>query len=651
MTGLMARLSRFLRTVLARTGGFYLILAVALAQMGSNLTAIPILNLTRINAELTAEQLSQTSRIITMLSMLGNVMVWLFIFWLSRTAFARLNQWARGQPVSLDTPQEFNAWRQVTRMTRNYALVASATALFAVILPMLIYQYNALAFSQDQIIYAAIGGLLDILTIVTLDVLILDVLLAPAREVLLPREFSTQLAAAAGLRLPIRVQMVVLAMVLMGVLFIAPIGYHQTVTVLYEEIGSIQVLYDLQLQSVLAGAFALLVGAVLALLLSKSVSDPLHRLIDVFTKVEQGDLSQRAPVTAADEIGKLTVYFNRMISRLEELQQNLEQQVASRTAQLRATIEVGRAASAILDPDELISNVINLITSQFGHYYSAVFLLDPTGKWAELRDATGETGKVLKESRHRLEVGGKSMVGAAIATRRARIALDVGEEPVRFENPLLPYTRSEIALPLMVGQDVLGALDVQSTKEAAFSPQDIDTLQGLANQVAIALENARLFQETQQRYQELQAIQRQYLLESWSSLVRPEENLEYEVGGGRTSEEAAEIDIPLALRDQVIGEIRIEPEEEWTPEDRGWIEAVATQAALALENARLLEESQQMAARERLMAEITARVRASTNVDTILRTTIEELGRVLRVTEGMIWLEAAEGGHSPPAEE
>jgi FOG: GAF domain len=131
-----------------------------------------------------------------------------------------------------------------------------------------------------------------------------------------------------------------------------------------------------------------------------------------------------------------------------------------------------------------------------------------------LKNATGEAGRVLRESHHRLAADNRSMVGAAVSQKQARIALDAGLEPVRFNNPLLPYTRSEIALPLIVGDRVLGALDIQSTYESAFGDEAIETFQSMANQVAIALENARLFQETRQRLQELQIAQRQYIHEA-----------------------------------------------------------------------------------------------------------------------------------------
>ena len=239
---------------------------------------------------------------------------------------------------------------------------------------------------------------------------------------------------------------------------------------------------------------------------------------------------------------------------------------------------MGRAASSVLDPDELINQVANLITDQFDYYYTALFLVDPTGRWAELKSATGEAGRVLKENKHRLEVGGKSMVGTAISTRSPRVALDVGAEPTRFENPLLPYTRSEIALPLLVGERVLGALDVQSTREGAFGPQEIETLQGMANQISIALENASLFQQVQQNLDEIRSIQRQYTLQSWKRVENTEE-LRYEVGDEEHHGTDNELEVSLAMRGGVIGEIKLDSDNEWTPEQRNLIESIAAQAS------------------------------------------------------------------------
>jgi GAF domain-containing protein/HAMP domain-containing protein len=247
----------------------------------------------------------------------------------------------------------------------------------------------------------------------------------------------------------------------------------------------------------------LIIGAVIVLTaarISRALAQPIINLNAVANQVAQGDLSAQAAVETEDEIGALSATFNNMTGQLRSLIGSLEGQVNIRTAQLRASAEVGRAATSILDTEELLRTIVQLIIKRFGLYYAAVFILnlDDAQQWAELRAATGEAGRVLIERRHRLEAGGQSLVGAALTTRRARIALDTGPEAVRFDDLLLPDTRSEIALPLIVGNRVLGALDVQSTQAAAFDENSAAALQTLADQIAIALSHAEQFKQTEE---------------------------------------------------------------------------------------------------------------------------------------------------------
>ena len=207
----------------------------------------------------------------------------------------------------------------------------------------------------------------------------------------------------------------------------------------------------------------------------------------------------------------------------------------------------------------------------------------------------------------------------------------------RFENPLLPYTRSEIALPLIVGDRVLGALDVQSTKADDFGMEAIETMQNMASQVAVALENARLFQEAQQSIDELRSIQKQYLLEGWTSIRSYSDELDYTIGD--SNETANQImESSINLRDQILGQIALEGREEWTAEQQSLVDAVTAQAAIALENARLVSESRQIALRERTLAEINSKIWSSPSVDSILQTVVKELGRRLDVSNASIEL-------------
>jgi GAF domain-containing protein len=224
-----------------------------------------------------------------------------------------------------------------------------------------------------------------------------------------------------------------------------------------------------------------------------------------------------------------------------------------------------------------------------------------------------------------------------------RVAQIASEEKQRFDNPLLPYTRSEIALPLIIGDRVLGALNVQSTRESDFGPQVIETMQSMAGQVAIALENARLFQEAQHNIREMRTIQQQYLLEGWSGFTAEKEgDLEYGVGD-ELDENSKKIEVSISLRDQILGQIRFETNEDWTPEQESLANAVATQAAIALENARLVSESRQIAVYERMVAEINSKIWSSATIDGVLQTVVKELGRRLNASQATIELELEDG--------
>jgi PAS domain S-box-containing protein len=193
------------------------------------------------------------------------------------------------------------------------------------------------------------------------------------------------------------------------------------------------------------------------------------------------------------------------IKNVEEAQADLVSSMTKRTVQLQTAAEVSRAATSILDINELLPNVVELIRSHFEYYYVGIFLVDNEKGWAILRAATGDMGEQMIESGHRLKIEDSSMIGWCIRHSKARIALDVGEDAVRFANPHLPLTRSEIALPLIALGEVIGAMTIQSEQPAAFSKVDITALQAMADQVANAIENARLFTERVNLNEELEA--------------------------------------------------------------------------------------------------------------------------------------------------
>ncbi len=556
----------------------------------------------------------------------------------TRNARKLLNLQGNKSQYTRDATLELQAWKEITALPWRFSVITLIATITLIIAPIELYMLNIVGISNNEGIHLAIGGLLAGIIVVTIYTILLNVLLLPARQALQPESFEDHVAGLSGLKIRTSLRVLSITTIAITLLTIAPRSYQEAVNAMNAAGFGEGAVIQLRVQLATVAISAFIIGVILADSLSRTLYRPIERLRQVMEKVSLGDLNQRATLISTDEIGELAIYFNAMVSRLDNLQSGLEQVITKRTEQLKATAEVGRVVSSILKSDELMEKVVGLITERLGYYYAAIFIISPDGYWAELKSATGTAGETLKEKKHRLSLSGKSMVGSAISLREARIAHDVGKEATRFNNPLLPHTRSEIALPLIVGGHVLGALDAQSTEENAFDEEVTETLQGMANQVAIALENARLFQETQETLKEIRINQKTQLSTAWTEALDTQGNLEFSTGEKASSEKPA-LNVPLALRDQIIGEITLENDAGWTREDQGWVEAVATQAALALENARLLEESQRIALQERLIAEITGKIWSSSTTDGILKIAVKELGSALGASEAIIQLD------------
>ena len=340
-----------------------------------------------------------------------------------------------------------------------------------------------------------------------------------------------------------------------------------------------------------------------------------------------------------NNLNKATEIATELEKEQEYLRQH-SQELERRSLQIRTAAEISHSISGVLTPQKLLREAVTLILERFNLYYAGVFIVDEDNHYAVLQAGTGEAGQAMVSAQYKLPIAESTMVGWAITHRQARIALDVGQEAVRFANPLLPNTHSELALPLISKDRAIGALTIQSEQPEAFDQEDIIVLQNIADTLAVGFENTRLFEETQKNLDEMRTSQRAYVAQAWSETARENEGYEY----AATTEELAPdvaistIDVPLILREQIIGQLHLEGQQDWTPEERNLVEAVATQAALAMENARLLDESRQLALRERLAAEITGKVWASPSVDFILQTAIKELGRALHADEATIEL-------------
>ncbi len=208
---------------------------------------------------------------------------------------------------------------------------------------------------------------------------------------------------------------------------------------------------------------------------------------------------------------------------------SLIEQVENRLFLIQTAVEVSRVASAILDTRELIYRVVELVRERFDLYYVGLFLVEAedeaegSGKWAYLQAGTGQAGRKMTKQRYRLEVGGESMIGQCIATGQPRVALDVGQEAARFSNPLLPETRSELALPLISRSEAIGAMTIQSSQESAFTEEAVATFQLMAGLLANTIENTRLFNQSQEALKEIESFQRLYVRDAWSRHISKNE--------------------------------------------------------------------------------------------------------------------------------
>lgn len=394
------------------------------------------------------------------------------------------------------------------------------------------------------------------------------------------------------------------------------------------------------------------IALAVSILVGRFVVSPVTQLDNNVVEITQtADPSKRVTVIGDREIMSLGTSVNAMLANIEESQTSLTRSFN----QISTISEINRAISGVLDPDLLLQQVTELIQTRLNLYYVGIFLLDKEREYVVLRAGTGEAGKAMMSQGHRLAVGGASMIGWATAKQKARIALDVGQEAVRFNNPLLPRTRSELAIPIISRGLAMGAITLQSDQVNAFNEADIIAFQGIADSLAIALENANLFRQTRENLDEIRSLNRAYLVSAWAETLRSKGKMEYSFINPEVSVTGNENiqEIPITLRDQKLGAISLSIDQETLSEDqRKLIESLTNATAQALENVRLFQDSQKRALQEQQLNNLTMKFSSALNVNEIIRTAAREFGELPAVSEVTVRIGTSESnGQDMPQQE
>jgi GAF domain-containing protein/HAMP domain-containing protein len=388
-----------------------------------------------------------------------------------------------------------------------------------------------------------------------------------------------------------------------------------------------------------------------ALMLSKTLSGPIERLTQTAQAISQGQLDVRANVESRDETGQLAFAFNTMADQLQNSIRVLETQVKERTADVLASLEVGQQASTIRNVDELLPTITEFIRDRFNLYYTQIYLIDEERTSLQLHSGTGKVGQELLAAHHHLPLDGISLVATAARNAEYVFVADTEDSDIHQPNPLLPRTRSELAIPLILEDTVIGVLDMQSDHPETFNLDNLPVFAAMATQLASALDSARLLAAAQEAQKRTEQVVRRFVQQSWTDHLRTAHgdtlSLAYDLqavkavkqaeNGQSHSGEAQQLAVPLQVQNQTIGRLSVQaPNRTWSDNEKALLNAVAEKLSQKTENLRLFEQTQKRAAREQLVREITDKIRASADIEAALKTAATELSQALGVPKASI---------------
>ena len=356
---------------------------------------------------------------------------------------------------------------------------------------------------------------------------------------------------------------------------------------------------------VVIGAILTAAALVLFWFISRQIANPLIAMTKTATDISSGNLDARVEVRTSDEIGVLARTFNTMTAQLQDTLAGLEETVASRTRDLALAAQVGQSLALVRDPETMLTEAVEMIRERFDLYYTQIYLTDPSGRTLTLRAGTGDVGQTLLQRGQHLPVDLSSINGIAAVERQAVVVEDTETSTLHRPNPLLPETRSEMTVPLISGDRVLGVLDMQSSQPGALREENLTAFEILASQLAITLVNTELFTDLENARREVEAQARRTTKEGWQTFLdaieRPErigyrfeenalEPLDRPLTGVLDDSQA--MVVPIKVAGEMLGSFQLEGRQNWLPEDVEMVEDVAEQVAQQIENLRLLAQSQ-----------------------------------------------------------